>query len=102
MNANQPTESNVIYQIVANEVATHPHTLQIGVQPNPSLVSTPISEYANQPPHFPTATEIHSEHAMAQQNIEQQQIPLTYSEVAKLNQQSQGKPIIACQSEFPF
>lgn len=77
---NQATEPNMIYQTQTSDVAAHPHTLPIGTQQNPSLVSTPTAEYAN----LPTAIAA-GDLPMDPASINQQTIPLTYSDVIKLN-----------------
>lgn len=88
----QANESNVMYQMRASDVIVHPNTLPIGAQSNSSLVSTPITDYANQPPQFAPAVitnEMHSDAAQVQQSMSS----LTYSEVIKLAPmpQAQGK-----------
>lgn len=79
LSVNQATEPNVIYQIQTSDGAAHPHTLPIGTQQNPSLVSTPVAEYANLP-----TTNVAGE-MLTDLSMSQQSGPLTYSEVIKLN-----------------
>lgn len=93
----QANESNVMYQMRASDVIVHPTTLPIGAQSNSSLVSTPVADYANQPPQFAAAVitnEMHSDAAQMQQSMS----TLTYSEVIKLNPipQAQGKSHTVC------